>query len=130
MSESKHTPQPEPFGNARGRRFMSSFTPGPWTFARRAQRIYGGQTNEVAIAQIGINQNWEANARLIAAAPDLLEALRPFMPFGDPAVWEGSVFKTQNDDVGIIRSYDTRAEITKGDFKRALSAISKAEGRS
>ena len=50
-------------------------TPGPWVFHRRAQRIYGSKIGGEKIAQIGINPDWEANARLIAAAPDLLEAL-------------------------------------------------------
>jgi hypothetical protein len=52
-------------------------TPGPWVFNKRAQRIYAGAWSGVKIAQVSINPAWEANARLIAAAPDLYEALDP-----------------------------------------------------
>lgn len=59
-----------------------------------------------------------ANARLIAAAPDLYEALKPFAAMAsagdqrpkDDAVWAGQ----------------DGLRITYGDFRRALAALSKA----
>ena len=62
-----------------------SFTPGPWVVVGRLTkyveaRLVGGLIQEVAacgptMADEGYGQQQEANARLIAAAPDLLEAL-------------------------------------------------------
>lgn len=59
----------------------ASFTPGPWV-ARDTTEVFGmvdimaGET-WVAVAQAGPDIAWaEANARLIAAAPELLAALK------------------------------------------------------
>lgn len=54
---------------------LAKATPGPWASHRRAQRIYGGKTRELSIAQMCINPDWEANIALIAAAPGLASAL-------------------------------------------------------
>ena len=63
-----------------------SFTPGPWVVVGRLTkyveaRLVGGLIQEVAacgptMADEGYGQHQEANARLIAAAPDLLDALK------------------------------------------------------
>ena len=63
-----------------------SFTPGPWVVVGNLTkyveaRLVGGLIQEVAacgptMADEGYGQQQEANARLIAAAPDLLEALQ------------------------------------------------------
>ena len=55
-----------------------SHTPGPWSVSKRATlRVIAHDDN--TIASTGCTDNlrdqWEANARLIAAAPDLLAAL-------------------------------------------------------
>ena len=65
---------------------MSDFTPGPWVVVGRLTkyveaRLVGRLIQEVAacgptMADEGYGQQQEANARLIAAAPDLLEALQ------------------------------------------------------
>lgn len=57
------------------------WTPGPWAFHKRGQRIYGGKTGGLDIAQMRINPDWEANAHLIAAAPDLYAALERALNF-------------------------------------------------
>ena len=63
-----------------------SFTPGPWVVVGNLTkyveaRLVGGLIQEVAacgptMADEGYGQQQEANARLIAAAPDLLAALQ------------------------------------------------------
>ena len=60
-------------------------TPGPWTITRLVSPdyalqfgIYAGPGPSVALV---VNGNREANARLIAAAPDLLAALHLALPF-------------------------------------------------
>lgn len=58
------------------------FTPGPWTakpFDRTWVVCFGG--DEYLIG--GVHLNREANARLIAAAPELLEALKDAYPYID-----------------------------------------------
>ena len=64
---------------------MSDFTPGPWAVVGNRTkyveaRLISGLIQEVAAcgptaADKGYGPQQEANARLIAAAPDLLEAL-------------------------------------------------------
>lgn len=64
----------------------AAFTPGPWTFMRN--RVVSENTYDtVAGTHTGANAHWtiesqdicSANARLIAAAPDLYASLREFM---------------------------------------------------
>lgn len=66
------------------------FTPGPWEmvgddrWSSSGFRIVDGQDNEVEIAATGAwgpeySAEEEANARLMTAAPDLLEALEEVM---------------------------------------------------
>ena len=62
---------------------MSGHTPGPWnTSAAENGTVYamGQAPGERLIAYLPINNFEGANARLIAAAPDLLAALRDLMP--------------------------------------------------
>ena len=57
----------------------ANFTPGPWTVdPRKKLRVVAENDNTVASTGCtnSLRDQWEANARLIAAAPDLLEALR------------------------------------------------------
>ncbi len=56
---------------------MSKFTPGPWKFSGVAIR---GQNDEPDIARVYMpvgmsEQEFDSNARLIAAAPEMYEAL-------------------------------------------------------
>jgi len=73
---------------------MTEFTPGPWTVhpsESTVVEIPGGHPSTVFAAYCGT----EANARLIAAAPDLLAALEDVMawldnwdiPFADDDEW-------------------------------------------
>lgn len=78
---------------------MSGHTPGPWLLSDGGRTVY-------ALTQYGFNRFWlsidscgrpthdeagpeecRANARLIAAAPELLEALRGLSEVIDAAIW-------------------------------------------
>ena len=61
---------------------MTDYTPGPWHYATKGPGLLGvfcgdGRLARPAdlIAGVAASDNHEANARLIAAAPDLLAAL-------------------------------------------------------
>lgn len=64
---------------------MSNFTPGPWRISERAGRLgkpaIFAADNPMCIADLGIGMDDRsaANARLIAAAPEMFEALKAFM---------------------------------------------------
>ena len=100
---------------------MSDFTPGPWVVVGRLTkyveaRLVGRLIQEVAacgptMADEGYGQQQEANARLIAAAPDLLEALR-----GMFAMWR-SVCRAQGWEPEHL-----------AEAVRAQAAIAKATG--
>jgi hypothetical protein len=53
-------------------------TPGPWHLGKRGGNpaIYGKDGTEVAEILHGLTPEWRANARLIAAAPEMLAALQ------------------------------------------------------
>ena len=63
---------------------MSKHTPGPWkigaTPPNGEQTIGTQQGLMVAVATTGANTPTEANARLIAAAPELLDLLNKVLP--------------------------------------------------
>ena len=62
---------------------MSAHTPGPWTIPARDSGVTvnasHGIVAEVYAVDVGTTQ--QANAKLIAAAPDMAEALRNFIGF-------------------------------------------------
>lgn len=104
---------------------MSGHTPGPWTAtaAGVAARLERG-ANVICEAPIHYSESvkrWEANAALIAAAPDLLEALR----------WYATMSKRMGD---AAIAQDSQAMLTlmkelATDYGgRAKKAIAKAEG--
>jgi len=62
-------------------------TPGPWHLNENPRFVEGPEHNVVAqvYSLHGMKGNEEANARLIAAAPEMLEALKGLKAsFGDP----------------------------------------------
>ena len=104
---------------------MSHHTPGPWNYAKsdfnddRYSIYHNGP-----IAYCGENgcgpENALANARLIAAAPELLEALR------------GIIWKLSHNFSPSGRGGDCRPSTidrTDATIIIALAAIAKAEGR-
>jgi hypothetical protein len=94
-------------------------TPGPWRVAAMrgfAGSIGVGPKGETAVAVIAADafpSEREANARLIAAAPELLAALRAMI-----GVWEHGIDPSDEQEIG---------EPTAVRWARA--AIAKAEGR-
>jgi hypothetical protein len=88
---------------------VSKFTPGPWEAAHAGQGSFGGKFlitehfvrrpgDDVAIAADVIDPESgapsEANARLIAAAPALLEALQAVIASRDNNVYQRESFET------------------------------------
>ena len=88
-------------------------TPGPWIWGPRYDGLYGAGPNNEVLAYAAYEGMWlssnnqKANASLIAAAPDLLEALQYAHDYLAGNGWEG----------------DPRMD-------RIIAAIAKAEGRS
>ena len=97
---------------------MSDFTPGPWVVVGRLTkyveaRLVGGLIQEVAacgptMADEGYGQQQEANARLIAAAPDLLEALQELCEIVEDAIEQKSA-----KDLDSFTLQPARAAIAK-----------------
>jgi hypothetical protein len=65
-----------------------SHTPGPWTLDRRSEKLVGANGANVVVYASGLSfaglpptEEFKANARLIAAAPELLEALKALRSF-------------------------------------------------
>lgn len=99
---------------------MTKHTPGPWKVSKLDGRTINGKAyrnlegNLVTPAIASIKERTgetEANARLISAAPELLEALK----------WLNAEFECRDDDFG-------GALFTRNDFERVRRAIAKAEG--
>lgn len=103
---------------------MSERTPGPWEAAyldQNGQRVVRGEDIEVCTCWhhcVGsIEKEMEANARLISAAPELLEALRA-------AVDCGMVPKSSASEGGAV-GYASQVKVAD----QIRAAIAKAEGR-
>ena len=69
---------------------MSKHTPGPWTrptWERCGIHGKGGTSSDNAkVAHVNINSlDYEANAALIAAAPEMLEALKNLLSYAEDA---------------------------------------------
>ncbi len=95
---------------------MSKPTPGPWEVAyldRNEQAVVKAEHIEICTCwhhSVGsIEKEMHANARLIAAAPDMLEALRQCL--------------------GLIESIEAEREVELYCGSLARAAIAKAEGR-
>ena len=88
---------------------MTNHTPGPWAFiesndARIPDRITSATGSPVASGSIGINRH---DARLIAAAPDLLRALQTI---ADSEPFDGESFVCDFETLrGVARAAITKA---------------------
>jgi hypothetical protein len=85
---------------------MSSFTPGPWRVGGNSWFVNQIPIEPAIGCAYGAGYEVKANARLIAAAPDLLEALGLVLPF--------------LEDNEVYRPEEARA------IKKACAAIRKA----
>jgi hypothetical protein len=110
-----------------------TFTPGPWEVGKASDGTW--YVHEAAA--LGFRPAWvpagclgavrpglnaEANARLVAAAPEMYEALRVFAALGN------EVPSTLLDDKPLYAIGSSKA-ITAGDLRRATAALAEAEGR-
>ena len=121
---------------------MSKHTPAPWVFVERErmedgsiypEHILGGVTqlqiclmespgvaelcvNNPVWRSVGKSEMSKANARLIAAAPELLEACRAMIEWDD-----------REKDHAV--DFDARMQLCRIAFDKARAAIEKAEGR-
>ena len=87
---------------------MSKHTPGPWRVD--GNYIGAGYYHLALLTKTGADtaEEWKANARLFAAAPELLEALQMLMRFAP--------------------NHFTECQYTKSVWQDAAAAIAKAEG--
>jgi len=100
---------------------MNKHTPGPWDFDSFALREEIRAENNPLIATVcsvhcDSPEQMKANARLIAAAPELLEALR----------WYAELAEDLNRYPWTVES--TLAELRNDGGKRAKEVIAKAKG--
>jgi hypothetical protein len=93
-------------------------TPGPWVVVagnqRRAVRVCA-KSETISVATVHSLTDQDANARLIAAAPDMLAALREY---------DAYMSRFYRDTDGGPMSEPNRAS-----WKAARAAIARAEGR-
>lgn len=117
---------------------MSRHTPGPWeaypSMDRREMRVTAphpdSPSNRLLIASLDRGRETsideaEANARLIAAAPDLRYALQAFVDYFEQA-GIGSDLKPEDEENGV-RGFDGD---TVFNVRQAKAAIAKARGTS
>lgn len=86
---------------------MNKHTPGPWNRIKGDRNVYsaaGTVCKTPAILGGGsAATNWEANARLIAAAPDLLEALEALLDYAESG-WDHFPDVSVNARAAIARA--------------------------
>lgn len=99
-------------------------TPGPWV-VRGGFSIYASD-RKTPVADACLNNsvaaNDEANARLIAAAPELLDACLAMIAWDDAE--KGA--RPYEEDNG--KGWRERLELCAASFEKARSAVAKAEG--
>ena len=98
---------------------MSKFTPGPWVLSKSGSSERKNQANCISGsdgALIVYGQANDSDARLISAAPDLLDALREMVAGDADAIKEAELFGFPFPDEML------------GVYRKAVAAILKATG--
>jgi len=104
-------------------------TPGPWKYEDSTQTIRGVPNNYWLATMNSWDGavNHEANAQLIAAAPEQHEALKPFAAFAK--AWQAQPLAGMDDVIYSIHlGTKHEATIRLSDCIKAAEAIAKAEG--
>ena len=105
-------------------------TPGPWKFENKGYRIEV-RTDELHTFAFGVSD--EGNARLIAAAPELLEACQTFAEWlrreESGFVKAGNERYTPEGEAAWSEWYSENLRICDLAQKQAYSAIAKATGK-
>lgn len=108
---------------------MSKHTPGPWKAVvwGTANRIVSADL--VLIAETPRHRNADADANLIAAAPELLDALTILQPAAEIA-WECiQLMKDGNDDETTFNRLRAARHALREGSAKARDVIAKAEGK-
>jgi hypothetical protein len=105
---------------------VSAFTPGPWNIVRRGREV---DVEGIGIAVAAVypwadGETIDANASLIAAAPELLEALRRTEALATALVKD---VEALTDGTDTALGLDRKAGIAKT-IAAARAALAKAEG--
>jgi hypothetical protein len=96
---------------------LSKHTPGPWNWYEHPGRVrLAVRAKGCLVADVVPQDAALANAKLIAVAPEMLEALEALVAFHDP-----DSLRDQKGDP------DLRSEV-EGAWARAHAAITKAKG--
>lgn len=99
---------------------MSKHTPGPWTAKTKTTRFAVTSQHLTVAHVIGLDAAAKADARLIAAAPDLLEVLR----LAEAALADiGDADREPGDDLAWCEARAAQ------DLPAIRAAIAKAEGQ-
>jgi hypothetical protein len=112
---------------------LSGHTPGPWeifTIASEAGVSFRIFARETDIVHMPMKWSNEANARLIAAAPDLLEALKAAVRIAEEArrQWDAAPMGMRTGKLLIALAGGCKGY--RHDIDAIHAAIAKAEGRS
>jgi hypothetical protein len=109
----------------------AAFTPGPWLIQKDGNDEYSVWARQPFTHQLAtvladdddIPTDVAANARLIEAATDLFDALRPFAAaYEDEG--DGAAFEDQHN----LWEHGAALDLTVGDLRRARTALAKARG--
>lgn len=95
-------------------------TPGPWKLSESASRVILGKSEHSGLMGVCVMQNaqsehYDANARLIAAAPDMLTALEELFK-------HCAMIHKYGGEASNVREADRAQQL-------ALAAIAKARGK-
>lgn len=105
MMTAAHTPDPAD---------APKHTPGPWHFNPESGNVHGGKPDDglcTVVALVGMGREMDANAHLIAAAPELLAACDRALNFLNNAVEFGFIKRdTAHDALQELREAISKAE--------------------